>query len=59
MLGVAGHPVAGQRVILYTWPNQHVTAALKPGQQVPLTRLGSAVTSGSGQYAIRVSTRVR
>jgi hypothetical protein len=55
MLGVAGHPVAGQRVILYAWPNQHVTAALKPGQQVPLTRLGSAVTSGSGQYAIRVS----
>src|ERR1022692_56825 len=51
----AGHPVAGARVTLYVWPGPAVVAALKPGEQVPLQAVGSAVSVGTGQYAIAVT----
>ena len=51
----AGHLVAGAVVTLYAWPDPAVIAALKPGQQVPLKPVGSAVSSASGRYAIAVT----
>ena len=56
VLGTAGQAVAGQQVNLIAWPQQQVTAALQPGQAVPTTLVGSAVTSASGSYAIRVAS---
>ncbi len=40
---------------LIAWPRQRVIAAVKPGQVVPTRRVGSAVTSASGRYTIRVA----
>ncbi len=56
VLGVTGQAVAGQQVNLIAWPQQRVTAAVRPGQVVPTTLVGSAVTSASGSYAIRVAS---
>jgi hypothetical protein len=53
---VSGKVPAGQgpvRVVLYRWPSQSTTAALKPGHKVPLTVLASQTTS-SGGYALKV-----
>jgi hypothetical protein len=55
VLGAAGQVVAGQQVNLIAWPQQQVTAALQPGQAVPATQLGSAITSASGSYDIQVA----
>jgi hypothetical protein len=56
VLGTAGQAVVGQQVNLIAWPQQQVTAALQPGQAVPTTLVGSAVTSASGSYAIPVAS---
>ena len=56
VLGAAGQAVGGQQVDLIAWPQQQVTAALQPGQAVPTTLVGSAVTSASGSYAIQVAS---
>jgi len=55
VLGAAGQVVAGQQVNLIAWPQQQMTAALQPGQAVPATPLGSAITSASGSYHIQVA----
>ena len=49
---VAGQPMAGVRTILYAWPANSVLAALKPGQSVPVSIVGTATTDSSGRYAI-------
>jgi hypothetical protein len=46
------------RVVLYRWPAQVVTAALKPGQTVPLRKLASQ-TKASGSYALKVGKTAR
>jgi len=56
VLGTAGQAVAGQQVKLVAWPQQPVTAALQPGQAVPTTLVGSAITSASGSYIIQVAS---
>lgn len=50
-----GNPLSGVRVILYAWPDSKVLSKLRPGDRVPVKRAGSAVTTASGRYAIRVT----
>jgi hypothetical protein len=53
---VSGKLPGGQgpvRVVLYLWPSQAITAALKPGQRVPLKVLASQTTR-SGSYKLSV-----
>lgn len=53
---VSGTVADGQgpvSVVLYLWPSQATTAALKPGQKVPLRVLATQTTS-SGSYALSV-----
>ena len=56
LAGVSGPAVGGVRVVLYAWPVTSVVSKVRPGQPVPLKVVGSAVTSASGHYAIRVTS---
>jgi hypothetical protein len=51
-----GRVIGGARVVLYAWPVTSVVSEIRPGQRVPLKIVGSAVTSASGRYAIRVTS---
>jgi hypothetical protein len=56
--GPSGQPVSGAQVQLYAWPSQsfldtHVT---QPGQQVPMSLVGKAVSTGLGQYHVSISS---
>ena len=50
----SGKAMPGETVDLYAWPSDAVLNALKPGNLVPTTQLGTATTSGSGEYILRV-----
>jgi hypothetical protein len=50
----SGRAVSGVAVKLYAWPDQAVSARLKPGQVVPLVLVGSATTAADGSYLVRV-----
>ena len=52
--GSGGRAIGGANVVLYAWPVSKVLSGLRPGQRVPVTRVGSAVTSASGSYVIRM-----
>jgi hypothetical protein len=53
--GPGGRPVSGIKVWLNAWPNAAVVKALsRDGRPVPVTVTGSATTSATGKYAIRV-----
>jgi len=49
---VGDKAASGAKVTLYAWPPQPAEAALKVGQTVPLTVVGSATASHSGSYSI-------
>jgi hypothetical protein len=49
---VSGHGARGAQVTLYAEPDQAVMASLTPGERVPQTVVGSAVSSDSGSYSI-------
>jgi hypothetical protein len=50
-----GRPVAGAKVTLYAWRRQSVMARLRIGQTRHLTVVGSAVSSRSGRYSVKVT----
>jgi hypothetical protein len=53
--GPDGQPVSGIKVWLNAWPDAAVVRALtKQGAPVPVTVAGSATTSATGKYAIRI-----
>ena len=53
---VAGQAVAGARVYLYAWPASWPgRRAVYPGERVPLQPVGSAVSTSSGHYAVRIT----
>jgi len=56
LVGAAGRPVAGARIVLYAWPADSVVSRLRPGQRVPLRIVGTARTTALGGYAIRVTS---
>jgi hypothetical protein len=56
VLGTSGAPVAGARVWLYAWPVTSVLTKVAAGKPVPLRLVGSAVSSPSGYYTVRVSS---
>jgi hypothetical protein len=49
-----GRPQAGATVTIAAWPDQRITAHIRPGHDVPLVPLGSAVTAPDGRYQIRI-----
>lgn len=51
-----GRAIEDASVVLYAWPGSKVLSRLHPGQRVPVTRVGSAVTSASGSYVIRMGS---
>jgi hypothetical protein len=51
-----GSSTGGRLVKLLVWPRAKVVAALRPGDRVPLQVAGSAITSPSGRYSIRVTS---
>jgi hypothetical protein len=52
-----GRPVSGIKVWLNAWPDAATVSSLQADKQpVPVTVAGSAVTSATGAYAIRVSS---
>lgn len=56
--GVAGHAIAGARVYLFAWPASWPGGhAVYPGELVPLRLVGSAVSTSSGHYAVRIAHR--
>jgi hypothetical protein len=53
--GTGGRPASGIKVWLNAWPTSAAVTSLGAGgQPVPVTVLGSAVTSATGAYAIRL-----
>jgi hypothetical protein len=53
--GAGGQPVSGIKVWLNAWPDAAVVKALtRGGAPVPVTVAGSATTSATGTYAIRI-----
>ena len=51
-----GRAIEGAKVVLYAWPVTSVVSKIRHGQRVPLKIVGSAITSASGRYAIRVTS---
>lgn len=49
-----GRPQAAAVVTIAAWPDQRITAGIRPGHEVPLVTLGSATTGPDGRYEIRV-----
>jgi hypothetical protein len=49
-----GHPIAGAQVTLVAWPRQRVLNAVPQGGTAPTHVVGSAVSGGSGDYAITI-----
>ncbi len=52
--GAGGVAMAGVAVDLYAWPSDAVLQAMKPGALAQTTLLGTATTSGTGKYMLRV-----
>jgi hypothetical protein len=53
---VAGHAVPRARVYLYAWPASWPgRRPVHPGEHVPLQLVGSAVSTSSGHYAVRIA----
>ncbi len=52
--GADGAAMAGVAVDLYAWPSDAVLNAMKAGQFVRTTLLGTATTSSAGKYMLRV-----
>ena len=50
----SGTDASGVKVTIHAWPNQAVDHALKVGQTVPWTLVGSATSDANGRYSIAV-----
>jgi hypothetical protein len=50
-----GHAVAGAAVSLYSWPPASALKSLRLGQTVPTRLVGSAQTTASGAYVIKMT----
>lgn len=52
--GSHGTAMPGVAVVLYAWPSDSALSAMKSGQTVPMTRLGSTTTSSAGSYRLQI-----
>ncbi|HEY1619088.1 MAG TPA: hypothetical protein VGG25_15815 [Streptosporangiaceae bacterium] len=52
--GSHGTAMPGVAVVLYAWPLDSALSAMKSGQTVPMTRLGSTTTSSAGSYRLQI-----
>lgn len=48
----SGKADAGATVYIHAWPDQNIVQALKVGQTVPWTLVGTATANASGEYSI-------
>lgn len=52
MVTTSGKADAGTVVLIHAWPDQAVVQALKIGQKVPWTLVGTTTTDASGHYSV-------